>query len=79
MRTIGSVLGFVAVVVIIAAISVNIAFGAPLNAIKCRFTGDQTAIKLNDSVKALIINNDFESMAGGSITPCGTMQPTSSW
>ena len=34
MRTIGSVLGFVAVVVIIAALSVNIAFGAPLNAIE---------------------------------------------
>jgi acetyltransferase-like isoleucine patch superfamily enzyme len=34
MRTIGSVVGFVVVVVIIAAISVNIAFGAPLNAIE---------------------------------------------
>jgi hypothetical protein len=142
MRTIGSVLGFVAVVVIIAALSVNIAFGAPLNAIEqamgrpanggvvvldpgtyrvsklivkpniilyalkgatiigdlmvrgpnavirglsfvggsidmsnsqavtvgdCRFTGGETAINLNDSVNALIINNDFESVAGGSI------------
>ena len=151
MRTIGSVLGFVAVVVIIAALSVNIAFGAPLNAIEqamgrpanggvvvldpgtyrvsklivkpniilyalkgatiigdlmvrgpnavirglsfvggsidmsnsqavtvgdCRFTGGETAINLNDSVNALIINNDFESVAGGSIMGWGVDRTT---
>ena len=42
----------------------------------CRFTGGETAINLNDSVNALIINNDFESVAGGSIMGWGVDRTT---
>ena len=42
----------------------------------CRFTGGDVAINLNDSVNALIINNDFESVTGGSIMGWGVDRAT---
>jgi acetyltransferase-like isoleucine patch superfamily enzyme len=42
----------------------------------CYFTGGEKAINLNGSVNALIINNDFESVPGGSIMGWGADRAT---
>jgi acetyltransferase-like isoleucine patch superfamily enzyme len=93
MRTIGSALGFVAVVVIIAALSVNIAFGAPLNAIEQAMelpaSGDVIVLSPGTHRVLKPVAKSTRAMAlavaasartpAGSRPPRGTMQPTSSW